>query len=214
MAYTLQTIKSLVKDRLADQNFSDALITQFVNDEQRELYNYYNLPDNRAKVPITLSQGENESTLPADHQKTLGLRITAPENYDMEITQWFMPYNRFKDYFREAEYYSETEPRWWTIFKDKIEFAYAADKTYTLEHDYLTTLDELANDGDVPTVPEEFQEILVLGALVRCLEVNDDNDIAQYQQGKKNLLVQAMLKRYNPQQAGKVTVLRNTNRGI
>ena len=214
MAYNLQTIRNLVKQRLADDNFENQLVNQFINDEQRELFNYYNLPFNRAKVPITLNQGENESTLPADHQKTLGLRITAPENYDMEITQWFMPYNRFKDYFREAEYYSETEPRWWTIYKDKIEFAYAADKTYTLEHDYLTTLTVLEDDVDVPDVPEEFQEILVLGALVRCLEVNDDNDIAQYQQGKKNLLVQSMLKRYNPQQAGKVNVLRNTYRGI
>lgn len=214
MAYTLQTIKSLVKDRLPDQNFSDALITQFVNDEQRELYNYYNLPENRAKVPITLSAGDNESNLPSDHQKTLGLRITAPSNYDAEITQWFLPYNRFKDYFREAEYYSQTTPRWWTIYSDKIVFAHEVDREYTLEHDYLSTLDELEDDSDVPTLPEEFQEILVLGALVRCLEVNDDNDIAQYQQGKKNLLVQAMLKRLSPQQGGKITVLRNTNRGI
>lgn len=214
MAHSLQNIRTLVKDRLQDQNFNDALITQFINDEQREIFNYYNLPFNRQKVPATINQGEFEINLPSDHQKTLGLRITSPANYDAELTQWFLPYNRFKDYFREAEYYSETDPRWWTIFNDKITFAYKADKTYELEHDYLLVVPELEEDADEPLVPTEFQEILVLGALVRCLEVNDDNDIAQYQQGKKNLLVQSMLKRFNPQQAGKVNVLRNTYRGI
>lgn len=214
MAYNLAAIKTLVKDRLQDQNFDDALITQFINDEQREVLNYYNLPFNRMQAPFTLNQGDSTSNLPSDHQETLGLRITAPENYDVELTQWFLPYNRFKDYFREAGYYSQTEPRYWTIRYGKLIFSYEVDKTYTLEHDYLTVVDELVADGDVPSLPVEFQEVLVLGALVRALEVNDDNDIAQYQQGKKNLLVQTMLKRYNPRQSGKVNVLRNTYRGI
>jgi hypothetical protein len=214
MAYNLQTIRDLVKDRLSDENFSNALINQFINDEQRELFNYYDLPFNRGLAVHTLNQGDYTITLPADHQRTTGLRITAPDGYDSELTQWFIPFKRFKDYFREQEYYSETQPRYWTIYNSEIEFAYAVDKTYTIEHNYIATLDKLENDTDVPAVPEEFQEILVLGGLVRSLEVNDDNDIAQYQQGKKNLLVQALLKRYNPQQSGKTTVLRNTNRGI
>jgi hypothetical protein len=83
-----------------------------------------------------------------------------------------------------------------------------------MEIDYLITPVELVDDSDVPEIPQEFQEILVLGALVRALEVNDDNDIAQYQQGKKNLLVQAMLKRLAPQQTAKTLVLRNSARGI
>ena len=215
MSYNLQTIRNLVKQRLADENFDDLLVNQFINDEQRELMNYYQLPFNKQLAPHTLNQSENELDLPSDHQRTVGLRITAPEGYDIELTQYFMPYNRFKDYFREADYYSKTNPRYWTIFKDKIIFAYNADKEYTLEQTYTKVLPELEDDVDVPEVPHEFQEILVLGALVRCLEVNDDNDIAQYQQGKKSLLVQSLVSRYTPnQQSGKTMVLRNTNRGI
>lgn len=213
--YNLQTLREKVKNRLADPNFADELINDFLNDEQREIFNYYNLPFNRAKVPATISEGGNTIALPLEHQRTTGLRIVAPEGYDVELTQWFMPYNRFKDYFREAEYYSKTVPRWWTIYDNEIVFAYQADKAYQLEHDFLTAVEDMTVDTSEPAIPQEFQEVLVLGALVRCLEVNDDNDIAQYQQGKKNLLLQGLISRYTPgRQSGKTTVLRNTNRGI
>lgn len=215
MSYTLGDIRTQVKNRLSDQNFSDAVINQFVNDEQREIFNYFDLPFNRTTIEHTVAQGANTINLPTGHQKTKGLRIIAPENDDRDLTQSYLPWGRFKQYFRqEPDFYSESDLVWWTIYNDKIEFANNADKSYTLEQDYLIRPTEMTEDNDVPEIPEEFQEILVIGALVRALEVNDDNDIAQYQQGKKNLLVQAMLRRLAPQQSGKTNIIRNTYRGI
>ena len=214
MAYTLASIRQTVKDRLVDQNFSSALIDQFINDEQREILNYYDLPFNRATVVHTLVQGASQLDLPVGHQKTKILRITAPSNYDTDITRFYLPYGKFREAFRESSIYTEGTPRWWTIYNDQIIFSWNADTNITLQHDYLKEATALEDDADVPEIPESFQEVLVLGALVRCYETNDDNDIAQYQQGKKNLLVAALLKRYSPQQSGKTDVLRNTNRGI
>jgi len=214
MANTLATIRQTVKDRLVDQNFSSALIDQFINDEQREILNYYDLPFNRATVVHTLVQGASQFDLPVGHQKTKILRITAPESYDTDVTRFYLPYGKFREAFQETSGYSESIPRWWTIYNNEIIFAWDSDRTFTFQHDYLKAATALEDDADEPDIPEEFQEVLVLGALVRCYETNDDNDIAQYQQGKKNLLVAALLKRFSPQQSGKVDVLRNTNRGI
>jgi len=215
MDYTLKTIRDQVKLRLSDENFEDSLVNQFINDEQREIFAYFDLPFNRTTIQHTVAQGDNTITLPTGHQKTKGLRIIAPQNDDRDLTQYYLPWGRFKQYFRQSpNYYSETDLTYWSIYNNEIVFAYNADKTYTLEQDYLIRPTKLELDLDEPELPEEFQEILVLGALVRCLEVNDDNDIAQYQQGKKNLLVQAMLKRLAPQQSGKTNVLRNSYRGI
>jgi hypothetical protein len=50
MAYDLQSIRLQVKNRLSDQNFDDVLVNQFINDEQRELFNYFDLPFNRTTV--------------------------------------------------------------------------------------------------------------------------------------------------------------------
>lgn len=215
MAYNLGSLVNKVKSRLSDQNFSTEQIMDFLNDEQREIFNYYDLPFNRTTIQHTITQGNNLVALPTGHQKTKGLRIIAPQNDDKDLSRYYLPWARFKQYFRqEPGFYSESDLVWWTIYNDNIEFANNADKTYTLEQDYLIRPIEMTEDNDVPELPEEFQEILVLGALVRSLEVNDDNDIAQYQQGKKNLLVQAMLRRLAPQQSAKTNIIRNSYRGI
>jgi hypothetical protein len=213
--YNLASIRTQVRNRISDQNFSTALIDQFINDEQREIFNYYDLPFNRTTIEHTINQGENTIALPTGHQKTKGLRIIAPEGYDSDITRGYIPWARFRAVFRQdPDYYSENQLLWWSIYNTDIVFAFNSDRTYTLEQDYLIAPVVMEEDNDVPEIPEEFQEILVLGAYVRALEVNDDNDIAQYQLGKKNLLVQAMLKRLAPQQSGKTLIVRNSYRGI
>jgi hypothetical protein len=215
MAYDLSSIRQQVRNRLSDQNFDTGMIDQFINDEQREIFNYFDLPFNRTTIEHTVTQGNNTIALPSGHQKTKGLRIISPQNYDYDLSRRFIPWARFKSYFRQdPDYYSDGVLDWWTIYNDNIEFANNADRTYVLEQDYLVSPIVLTEDNDEPELPEEFQEILVLGALVRCLEVNDDNDIAQYQLGKKNLLVQGMLKRLAPQQSANTSVLRNSYRGI
>lgn len=214
MAYNLAHIRQLVKDRLTDQNFSSALIDQFINDEQREICNYYDLPFNRSSATLTLVAGESRVNLPSDHQKTKVLRITAPTTENNDITRYYLPYGKFRRIFYDTNNYGESSPTWWTIYTDAIIFSWSADQNITLELDYTASIPTLSDDADVPVIPEDFQELLVLGALVRCYEANDDNDIAQYQAGKKNLLLQAMLKRYSPQQSGKVEILSNSNRGI
>jgi len=214
MAYTLADLRTSVKNRIADPNFNNALIDEFINSEQREILGYYNLPFNRTQTQYTITQGSNTNTLPARHQKTIGLRVIAPQNDDRDLSRYYLPWKRFKQTFREADYYSNTDLLYWSIYNNEIVFAYNSDKTYTVEHDYITTVEDLVDDNDVPELPEEFREILIIGAMVRCYEVNDDNDIAQYQQSKKNLLVQAMLKRYAPQQSATTNTLRNSYRGI
>lgn len=215
MAYNLAHIRQLVKDRLTDQNFSSALIDQFINDEQREICNYYDLPFNRESATLTLLDGESRVGLPSNHQKTKVLRITSPVDYSNDITRFYLPYNKFRRVFYDITQYSESHPRWWTIYDGtSIVFSWPADRNTTLQIEYTSSIPALEDDADVPVIPEDFQELLVLGALVRCYEANDDNDIAQYQAGKKNLLLQAMLKRYSPQQSGKVEILSNSNRGI
>ena len=214
MAYTLETIRSKVKSRIQDQDFDNTLINDFINDEQREICAYYDLPFNRATSSVLINQGVHSFVLPTGHQKTKALNVVAPENYDRELSQWYLPYNRFKEQFRPADFYDNSQLAWWTIYDDSILFSNNADAQYTLEHDYLVIPAELVNNEDVPVIPEAYGEILVLGAMIRCHEINEDNDIAAYQMQKKNQLVQAMLKRVSPQQSAKTNILRNSRRGL
>lgn len=214
MSYNLETIRNKVKSRIQDEDFDNTLINDFINDEQRELFAYYDLPFNRATTTQLVTTGTNTLPLPAGHQKTKALNVIAPEDYDTEISSYYLPYNRFQETFRPAQYYTDNQLRWWTIYDDSIIFSNNADQSYTLQHDYLKAPDTLVNNEDVPQLPEAYGEILVLGAMIRCLELNEDNDIATYQLAKKNQLVSAMLKRVSPQQSAKTNILRNSRRGL
>lgn len=214
MSYNLEEIRNKVKDRIQDSEFDNNLINDFINDEQREIFTYYDLPFNRAITTHLVTTGTHEVALPTGHQKTKTLNIIAPQDYDTELSEWYLPYNRFMEYFRPQQYYSNNQLRYWTIADDKIIFSNNADQNYTLEHTYLKAPDTLVNNEDVPAIPEAYGEILVLGAMIRAHELNEDNDIAAYQMQKKNQLVQAMLKRVSPQQSAKTGILRNSRRGI
>lgn len=214
MSYTLESIRNKVKDRIQDADFDNNLINDFINDEQRELFAYYDLPFNRAITSLLITTGTHEVALPAGLQKVKTLNIIAPENYDSELSEYYLPYNRFSEYFRPPAFVSNSQLRWWTINDGKLIFSYNADQNYTLEMTYLKAPTELVNNEDVPALPEAYGEILVLGAMIRAHELNEDNDIAAYQMQKKNLLVQAMLKRNSPQQSAKTGILRNSRRGI
>lgn len=214
MAYNLETIRNKVKSRIQDQDFDNTLINDFINDEQRELFAYYDLPFNRAVTTLLITSGTHEVALPDGLQKVKTLNVIAPENYDSELSEWYIPYNRFSEYFRPQDFTSDTQLRYWTINNGKLIFSNNADQNYTLEMTYLKAPTELVNNEDVPALPEAYGEILVLGGMIRCHEINEDNDIAAYQMQKKNQLVQAMLKRNSPQQSAKTGILRNTRRGI
>lgn len=214
MSYNLESIRNKVKSRIQDQDFDNNLINDFINDEQREIFAYYDLPFNRATTTNLVTTGTHEIPLPTGHQKTKALNIIAPESYDTELSEFYLPYNRFQEMFRPPQFYTNNQLRWWTIYNTSIIFCNNADQDYTIQHDYLVAPTELVNNEDVPQIPEAYGEILVLGAMIRCHELNEDNDIATYQLAKKNMLVQAMLKRVSPQQSAKTSVLRNSRRGL
>ncbi len=214
MSYNLETIRNKVKSRIQDQEFDNNLINDFINDEQRELFAYYDLPFNRTTTTHLVNQGEHTVNLPSNHQKTKSLRVIAPEDYDTDLSEFYLPYNRFAEDFRPPQYYTDNQLRWWTIYDTQIIFSNNSDASYTLQHDYLKAPDALVNNEDVPELPEAYGEILVLGAMIRCHELNEDNDIAAYQLAKKNQLVSAMLKRVSPQQSAKTGILRNSRRGL
>lgn len=214
MAYQLSTVRTRVQNKLDDTNFSASKITQFINDAQNEIFNSYSFPFNEKTASATLTTGTNTFTLPTDFQAMKALGITAPDNYEIDLTRFYMNYNSFKTAYPDDDD-SSGVPGYWTIFGDTVTFAWLADVNYTLSVDYLKNATELVNDSDVPEIPEAFGEILVTGAYIRALEHNDDNDIADYQRTRYYVpQLQNMLNRYSPRIYGKQPKMRNSRWGV
>lgn len=216
MAYTLTALRTDIKNKLDDDDFDNTKLTSFINDAIREIANRYRLPHfETTDLTKTVDQGEYTITLPTAAQRIVVLQIISPEDVEVDLTPYYMPYTKFRRHYVQQDSESENRPWTWTLYGNTIEFPYPSDQTYTFKIDYISRPTELSSDSDVPDLTEDFREVIVLGAYIRALEHNDDNDIAQYQRNNnfEPQLIDVVSK-YHPQQIGKQRVMRNSYRGV
>lgn len=212
MAYQLSDLRTRIQAKLDDTNFSTTLLTDFINDTQRDIFNSYDFPFNQGfDASKTVVQGEYSFTVPTDLQRIRVLTISSPENEELDLTRYFMNFTTFKQHFFDQDDESQGIPTWWTIYGNNVEFAYQADKTYTFKIYYTKIPTTLVDNTDVPEVPPEFEELLVMGGYIRALEHNDDNDIADYHRTRYYVpQLQQLVNRYSPRVFGKQTRMRNS----
>lgn len=220
MSYTLADIRVRVKNKLDDTDFDSALTDTFINDTQREILNTYQLPFNEKTFSGTLSTGQYTYDLDATltlFQRMINIRLTSPDTNEVDLSDNFVPYRLFRQKYPDPSSQDNHLPSDWTIYANKLIFSTPVDQNYTLDMDYVSGATTLTDDTDVPQIPEEFQETLVLGAYIRALEFNDDNDIADYNRNKRGGYIDQInniVNRYRPTQTAKTTTMRISRRGI
>lgn len=213
MAYDLQTIRNRVLvDKLDDTTFSAAIVDNFINDTQRDIFASYELPFMEKTFAGALAPGERIFTFPTDYQIAVGLVITDPTGYERNITNNYMPYREFNQAYPTPGNNSAGAPLNWTLFAGNLYLDKPTDQTYTLQLYYIKTPATLTNDTDVPEVPEVFQEVLVLGAYYRCHEHNEDYDLADNIEQKYNTALATLGVRLANRQTGTGGAMAQPNR--
>lgn len=213
MAYDLQEIVSRVQDKLDDEDYSSSIIKDFVNDTQQEIFNGYRLPFNEATFSGTIAAGATKLNFvdsAADYQRVIGLRITSPTSYEADLSEYYVPYRRFRHSNPDPSSQSTNTPFYWSTYGFVIYFTGPTDQEYVMDMDYIKEATIITEDDDVPELPASWQEVLVLGAYIRCLERNDDHDIAEYHRSKQGGYmdqVQTLSSRYNPAQQATTTIM-------
>lgn len=181
MSYNLTGIRQRVlDDKLDDTTFSAAIVDNFINDTQRSIFNQYELPFMEKTFIGNLAEGGSIFTFPADFQMVQSLKVTDPSDNKRDITNMFMPFRMFNEAYPVPEDNTADIPLQWTLHGNKLYFSRPTDQVYTLELYYIKKADTLSDDADVPELPAEFEELLVLGAYIRVLERNEDFDLAAY----------------------------------
>lgn len=197
MSYNLQTLRTRVQQRLDDDSFDTAILNQFINDGQRDVLNTNRFRFMERSAYITTEAGSKSFTnLPDDFQvaiKILDLRYLEDDMLD-----------NLAD--------TKGRPSMWSVFGGKPYVFPTADDTYTYNLKYLKKPDELADDEDVPEIPEEFGEVIVLAAYKRALDFNDENDKSQMIQLQVDDLIDQMSLRYTDQ-LGTPHIMRQPRRG-
>lgn len=181
MAYNLAYIRQRVlEDKLDDTSYDPDIVDRFINDAQRAIFNKYELPFMEKTFAGTIVGGGYQYVFPDDYQMTQSLKIVDPVENRTDITRNYMRFRRFNEAFPVPSNNSVARPSVWTLHGNRIFFSQPTDQDYVMELYYIKTPDKLEDDADVPEIPEEFEEVLVLGAYYRILERNEDFDLAAY----------------------------------
>ncbi len=193
MDYTLQAIVERVRvDKLDDDEFDTGIIGRFVNDTQRDIFNQFELPFQEKIFAGTVPETSSMVNTPTDLALLQSVSMTDVPGFAATRMNW-------KDFFEKYPDNTSAEPgkpSAWTLYAGNIIFDKPTDADYTLTMFYIRKPITLTTGTQVPEIPEEFAELLVLGAYIRCLKFNEDNDQAAFHEGEYNKLLDLLVTRY------------------
>ena len=197
--YDLGSLITRVKDRLKDVDFSDVRLQQFINDTYFEILSDTKYPFLDRVEEFNTNRG-GEFPLPRDYQSIYKL-VADRESETFVLNS--LPPNEYFEHMQDSGFLSYK----YTIYGSnkliyslpKLELLLPEDfdkrKDYRMRLFYLARPKKLDNK-DKPVIPEEFSEILVLGAMTRAEQYRDNFDFAQIYENKMNELVLNMISRY------------------
>lgn len=200
--YNLSGLISRIKTRLNDAEYSDDTITQFINDAYFDILGdaEYQFLERHYQAH---TQNSDVLLLPPDFQALI--HLTASTDKGM----WGFRYMTKEEFFNKPKNSSQKD-YYFTIFGNNLFYNVpdisneidedGEEQFYTLDLYYLARPRPLVLSTDMPVLPYEFSEALVLSALSRCERLRDNFDYAQIYENKADDLITNMKLRYCPRQ--------------
>jgi hypothetical protein len=218
LSYTTGDVVSRVQQRVRDTGYSSSEIKGYINDVQNDVFNEYRLPFMETTHDYTLTIGDSDIThgseLPTDYVQALDLYITTS---GQERVVEYKDVREIDDFHPDPDdttANASTTPRYWYFYAQTIRVFPVPDQAYTATLRYYKKPTQLSADADIPDVPSEFEELLVVGAAYRVLQVKDNYDQAGILENKYNELLQKLVVKYSVHQVGRGTMIRTSRRRL
>lgn len=193
MDYNLAGLRQRVRiDKLDDEEFDGSVIDNFINDTQREIFNQYELPFQEKIFQGAIPAGSTMVQLPSDLAQLQSQTLTDVPGFSKMKHKWRDFFEIYPDNTAEAA----GAPCAWTLYAGNVILNAPVDQEYTLTLYYIRKPILLTQDSHVPEIPEEFSELLVLGAYIRVLKRNEDFDQADYVETEYNKQLDLLVSRY------------------
>jgi len=176
MEYNLAGIRQRVLvDKLDDEEFDPQVVDNFINDTQRDIFNQYELPFQENIFQGVIPAGSTIFKLPKDVAQIQSQSVLGIPGFADRKTDWRSFFRQHND-IANAPAGSITQ---WALYGGNVLLSAPTDVDYTMTMFYIKKPTTLKQDDDVPELPEEFEELLVLGAFMRIQNRNEDFDLAK-----------------------------------
>lgn len=216
MSYIFGDLKTQLATEIGDANVDTTITGNALIAAEQEIFNKYDLTLNSATQSNSVTQGTNTnaSALPTNLQAIRNINITAPVGYAKSLKKYYLNNDEFDTLFGAYEQTIGGPLQYWTYYDGgTLKFGHLADQTYTIVIRYIKYVPILSADSDVPTVPQPFKELLMLGAKIRVYEAKEDFDFAQQFQNRYADMLQDFVTRYSNRQVDTIRQIRQANRG-
>ncbi len=218
MSYITGDIVSRVQQRVRDTNYSSSEIKGYLNDTQNDVFNEYRLPFMETTQSYALTIGNSDLTagsgLPSNYVQAIDLFLTTT---GQERVLEYKDVREIDNYYPDPDdttRNTSTAPRMWYYYAETIRVFPVPNQAYTLVLRYYKKPTLLSLDADVPDLPSEFEELLVVGAAYRVLQVKDNYDQAGILENKYNELLQKLVVKFSVHQVGRGTTIRINRRKL
>lgn len=212
MAYNTGDIVTKVQRRIRDTGYSSTEIKDYINDAQDDALNEYRLPFMQTTQNYTLTAGVSDITngtgLPSNYVQALDIVMTSSGR---EQTLPYVDVREIDNFYPDADDTTinpANTPTRWYFYADTIRVFPVPDEAYTLTLRYYKKPTILVGDDDVPEIPSEFAELLVMGAAYRVLQVKDNYDQAAILENKYDEILQKLVVKYSQAQVGRPNIMR------
>lgn len=212
MSYQTSDIVTKVQLRVRDSSYSTTEIKNYLNDTQNDVFNEYRLPFMETTQDYTLvanvSDITNGTALPTNYVQAIDLTLTTR---GLEKVLTYRDIREFDALWPDADdtaAYPASIPTDWTMYGMTPRVHPVPNIGYTVTLRYYKKPTLLSADADVPSLPSEFEELLVMGAAYRVMQVKDNYDQAGIFQNKYDELLDKLVVRYSQAQVGTPTLMR------
>lgn len=191
MDYTLENLIEILRKRLQDEEYDGDTLKLFLNDAQNEILGEDKYPFMQ-RIEQYTEDSHGAALLPPPYAGTFYIYANKDGEPRQEL-KYISPEEYFKNTRRLTFVY--------TIFANQLFFRIRKDddnEGFTVTHLYLENPRPLKNDSDRPTIPPQYMEALILGALARAEEVRDNYDYAQLYRNQQDQILTNMKLRYGP----------------
>lgn len=214
MSYVFSDLKTKLATQVGDPNLNDSVASDALNYAQQDIFGTFDLVLNSYSQTNSVTAGSNSlaSALPTDFQRVSSLYISSPTALAADLTDYYVSPKNFRNVYPNAGTYTGPLQEWtlWTT----IEFAVNASADVTIKLNYIKTIPFMSAVSDVPTIPQSFEELLMLGAKMRVYEQKEDFDYANQFSTRYADLLEAFVTRYSTRQVDNQVVIPGARRRV
>lgn len=210
MQYNLAGIRQRVLvDALDDEEFDPGIVDRFINDTQRDIFNQYELTFQEEIFSGAIPAGSTMFRYPTDVAQIQLQVLSAPDGFQRNLDTSYIPFRDFFSRYPTPQGNTPSSVNAWTLFSNNMLTSAPTDQEYTMTIFYIKKPNTLSLNADVPTLPEEFGELLVLGALSRVQKRNEDMDLAAATNVEYQRILLQLVNRYGGRKADGPIIMGN-----